>query len=117
DDDHHYQYITEWDSKAGLQILETAGVVVLILGLDGHGLLQGQLAIVYGLKRSHHNGNLAGTSRRDHHVAMAVFRLACRRGCQVPASMERQFVAELVEVSDQHIQHDVSPVLVQSLSH
>src|SRR5206468_3169793 len=98
DDDHHHQRVTKLDGKARLQMLETTRIIVLIPGLDGYWLIQGQFTLVYGLERRHHNGDLTGTGRRDHHVAMAVGCFARAQVFQVPAGVKRQFVAELVEV-------------------
>src|SRR5438094_2185027 len=101
DDDHHDEGVAEGDPEAGGQVLEGAGVVVLVLGVDGHLLVEGELAVVDGLERGHHDGDLPRARRGHRGVSEPVGRLARGEVLEVPARLEGEGVAQRVHPRDQ----------------
>src|SRR5216683_3223082 len=93
--------VAEGDPEAGGQVLEGAGVVVLVLGVDGHLLVEGELAVVDGLEGGHHDGDLPRARRGHRGVSEPVGRLARGEVLEVPARLEGEGVAQRVHPRDQ----------------
>ena len=93
DNDHHHERVTQLNGKTRLQMLETARIIVLISGLHGHRLIEGEFSFIDGLERRHHDGNLARACRGHHDVTMAVCCVATAQVFKVPARMKRQRIA------------------------
>ena len=91
-------------------MLKTAGIIVLIPGLDDHRLVEGQPALMDRFEPRLHDGDLAGVSGGGDDVAMTVGRLPCVEVFEVRAGMEGLLVAQLIKVSDKRIVHRVAPL-------
>ena len=59
-DDHHHHRVAKCNREPWQQVLEAARHVVLVLLLNRHRLVEGELAVVDRFHVRHHDGDLAG---------------------------------------------------------